>query len=92
MFLSPSGNGIKVVIKHNLKEPTLWKYLFNELEAYYLDKYNIVLDKSGKDINRMCFLPYIEKKTSIITIIVRNGSTQGYLKDKPKHQKICYLK
>ncbi len=62
MFLSPSGNGIKVVIKHNLKERTLWKYLFNELEAYYLDKYNIVLDKSGKDINRMCFLPYIEKK------------------------------
>lgn len=62
MFLSPSGNGIKIIVKHNLKEPTDWKFLFYELEAYYLDKYNIVLDKSGKDINRMCFLPYIEKK------------------------------
>jgi VirE N-terminal domain/Primase C terminal 2 (PriCT-2) len=60
MFISPSGDGIKLVLKHNLTDPLKWQYLYYELEAYYLEMFSIELDKSGKDINRMCFIPYIE--------------------------------
>ena len=60
VFTSPSGDGLKVIIKHNLKDPTQWKYLYMELESYYKQRFNIDTDQSGKDISRMCFLPYIE--------------------------------
>lgn len=59
LFLSPSIDGLKAVIKHNLTEPENWKYLYLELEAYY-KTLGLETDKSGKDINRMCFLPYSE--------------------------------
>lgn len=59
-FISPSGDGLKIVVKHNLKEPSQWQYLFFELEAYYLSRFSLQVDKSGKDISRMCFLPFID--------------------------------
>lgn len=60
LFVSPSGDGLKAVVKHNLKDPQKWQYLYFELEAYYLKMFGLQTDKSGKDISRMCFLPYIE--------------------------------
>ena len=60
LFVSPSGDGLKVVVKHSLTEPLKWQYLYFELEAYYLNTFGLETDKSGKDISRMCFLPYID--------------------------------
>lgn len=60
LFVSPSGDGLKVVVKHSLTEPLKWQYLYFELEAYYLNTFVLETDKSGKDISRMCFLPYID--------------------------------
>lgn len=69
LFVSPSGDGLKAVVKHSMSDPENWQYLYFELEAYYLLMFNGVNDKSGKqlstdpsgkDISRMCFLPYIE--------------------------------
>ena len=60
LFVSPSGDGLKVVAKHNLTDPLKWQHLYFELEAYYLNIFGLVTDKSGKDISRMCFLPFIE--------------------------------
>ena len=69
MFVSPSGDGLKAVVKHNLIDPDKWKYLYNELEAYYLQLFmletdisgkQLAADSSGKDISRMCFMPYID--------------------------------
>jgi hypothetical protein len=69
LFISPSGDGLKAVVKHNLTDPQNWQYLYQELEAYYLRMFDGITDKggkqlcpdpSGKDISRMCFLPYIE--------------------------------
>jgi len=59
LFTSPSGDGFKVVIKHNLGNPNEWKYLYQNLETYYLETFNIKTDTSGKDICRMCFIPFI---------------------------------
>ena len=60
LFISPSGDGLKVVVKHNLKDPLKWQYLYQELEEYFANKYYLVTDKSGKDISRMCYIPYID--------------------------------
>ena len=59
VFTSPSGDGLKVVIKHNLIKPDEWKNLYNEIQQYYLISYNISIDESGKDISRMCFMPHM---------------------------------
>jgi hypothetical protein len=69
LFVSPSGDGLKAVVKHDLKDPQKWQYLYFELEAYYLNTFGLFTDKSGKDISRMCFLPYIE------TLHQNNNST-----------------
>jgi hypothetical protein len=60
LFTSPSGDGLKLVVKHDLEDPLKWKYLYFEFESYYLNTFGLITDKSGKDICRMCFLPFIE--------------------------------
>ncbi len=60
LFVSPSGDGLKVVVKHDLIDPVKWQYLYFELETYYLNTFGLKTDKSGKDISRMCFLPFID--------------------------------
>lgn len=60
LFISPSADGLKLIVKHNLKDELKWNFLYQELEDSYLNRFGIVLDKSGKDISRMCYLPFIE--------------------------------
>lgn len=69
LFVSPSGDGLKVVVKHDLKDHKLWEYLYYEIEAYYLRMFNgitdiygeqLKTDKKCKDISRMCFIPYVD--------------------------------
>lgn len=61
LFVSPSNDGLKLIIKHNLSDAAKWKYLFEELQDYYFGITGINIDKSGKDINRVCYVPYIDK-------------------------------
>lgn len=60
LFVSPSNDGLKVVIRHNLTNPDEWNYLYYELETYYKNTFGITVDKACKDISRMTFLPFIE--------------------------------
>jgi len=60
LFVSPSGDGLKVVVKHSLADPQNWQYLYFELESYYKHVHHLETDKSGKDISRMCFLPHMD--------------------------------
>ena len=59
---SPSGNGWKGIIpleKEGMEGIEHNKFHFNafiQIEKYFLEKYNIQLDKSGKDISRQCYL------------------------------------
>lgn len=62
---SPSNNGFKGLIsidyqfdKSDFETDVIHKNAFNKLSIYFLEKYNIVLDKSGNDITRLCFLSY----------------------------------
>lgn len=56
-FKSPSGNGIKLIVKVN---PSVETHLeqFLSLQKYYLDEYNIVIDDACKDISRCMLLSY----------------------------------
>ena len=56
-FKSPSGNGIKLIVKIN---PSIDTHLeqFLALEKYYLDEYNIKIDSACKDIARCMLLSY----------------------------------
>ena len=96
LFVSPSGDGLKAVVKHNLTDHQNWQSLFKELEAYYLQIFDGVTDESGKqlsadpsgkDISRMCFLPYIED-------LFRNDNSVvwEYTGEYEKHTKSCTRK
>ncbi|QDO95276.1 hypothetical protein FNB79_15285 [Formosa sediminum] len=58
-FKSPSGNGIKVIVKINKSEETHLEQ-FYAFEKYYKEEYNITIDKACKDISRCMLLSYDE--------------------------------
>ena len=57
LFRSPSGDGLKWVIKIDLEQcrHTEW---FRAVANYVFKTYHIPVDPSGKDICRACFLPW----------------------------------
>lgn len=64
-WLSPSNKGFKglVSIEFKIKNEEidinqLHKYAFKKLSEYFFNQYNIILDKSGSDITRLCFLSF----------------------------------
>lgn len=56
---SPSGKGLKCLIKIN-SSIDKHKAVFNSLRLYFLENYQIIVDKSGKDISRLCFSSWDE--------------------------------
>lgn len=57
VFLSPSGNGIKVLVKISNNKNEHSK-CFKSLEIYYHKEYNLTIDPLCKDISRAMFLSY----------------------------------
>lgn len=55
VFESPSGKGLKVLVKIP-PEINLHEKHFLELEKYYLIVFQLIIDKSCKDISRLMFL------------------------------------
>ena len=57
LFTSPSGDGLKWIVKIDLSEATPQDY-FKAIANYLQHTYNIEVDQSGKDVSRACFLSY----------------------------------
>jgi uncharacterized protein (DUF2164 family) len=57
LFTSPSGDGIKWIIKIDLSKATHQDY-FKAIANYLQQTYNLEVDQSGKDVSRACFLSY----------------------------------
>jgi hypothetical protein len=55
MFISPSGDGLKVVFLTNVDEGTHQEY-FAALHGFFASRLGIEIDTSGRDIARSCFL------------------------------------
>ena len=58
VFVSPSGDGLKVVCKvsSTIKDKDSYKEVYNSLRYYINSKYGDIVDKSGSDISRLCLL------------------------------------
>ena len=56
-FISPSGNGVKVLVKCD-NDISSHKTAFNSLRDYYDKIIGVQSDKSVKDITRLCFVSY----------------------------------
>ncbi len=57
MFVSPSGNGLKVVVRIPA-EPAKHRASFLTAATYFKTSHGIDADASGKDVTRLCFLSY----------------------------------
>jgi len=60
IWKSPSGRGLKCLIRID-SDCEKHKLIFNSLQKYFLEKYNIEIDASGKDISRLCFTSWDEE-------------------------------
>ncbi|CAM3795775.1 VapE domain-containing protein [Flavobacterium gelidilacus] len=58
-FISPSGNGLKILVKIETPE-TQHKETFLKVQAHYEELLKLEIDKSGKDITRLCFYSWDE--------------------------------
>lgn len=56
-FTSPSGFGLKVLVKLKCDQKDHLA-AFLALEKHFKQNYAIVIDKSGKDISRLCYVSY----------------------------------
>ena len=57
LFRSPSGNGLKWIISIDTSQTTHSDY-FAAVANYISQTYGVIVDKSGRDISRACFLPH----------------------------------
>lgn len=58
-FISPSGNGLKILIKVSSSKAE-HKETFLAIQDHYEKLLNLEIDKSGKDITRLCFYSWDE--------------------------------
>ena len=58
-FISPSGNGLKILVKIN-SDKANHKEAFLLVQAYYESILKLDIDKSGKDVTRLCFYSWDE--------------------------------
>ena len=56
-FVSPSGNGLKIFVKVS-SDKEQHKETFLELQRYFEELLQVEIDKSGKDITRLCFMSF----------------------------------
>lgn len=60
IFVSPSGDGLKVICKTSkeISDPQSYRTVFDSLRHYINSRYGEIVDKSGSDITRLCLLCY----------------------------------
>lgn len=57
LFTSPSGHGFKCIISIDVMQHPHRKW-FETVARYLKERYNLEVDRSGKDVSRACFLPH----------------------------------
>lgn len=57
VWISPSGDGLKCLIKTELSVPD-HKNIYRSAVKYYNELYNLDIDTSGSDVARLCYVSY----------------------------------
>ncbi len=91
-FISPSGNGLKILVKIN-SDKANHKEAFLLVQAHYESILKLEIDKSGKDVTRLCFYSWDENlylnenaTTFVILSAVEMPLTEA--QPEPKSQKL----
>lgn len=58
LFTSPSGDGLKWVVPIEVSQENPHLKWFQAIGNYLADTYRLIVDPSGKDVCRACFLPF----------------------------------
>ncbi len=86
-FISPSGNGLKILVKIN-SDKANHKEVFLLVQAHYERILKLEIDKSGKDVTRLCFYSWDENlylnenaSTFVTTIDNQSESSRAQSRD-----------
>jgi hypothetical protein len=76
-FISPSGNGLKILVKTNTPK-TEHKESFLAVQDHYEKLLNLEIDKSGKDVTRLCFYSfdanlYLNENAAVFTSVPKQS-------------------
>ncbi len=90
-FVSPSGNGLKIFVKVS-SDKEQHKETFLELQRYFEELLQVEIDKSGKDITRLCFFSYdpelyMNENSETFSLNAVDGSKEK--KQNPKSE-VCH--
>ena len=60
LFISPSGDGLKVVvnIRQEIRDDSDFKGVFKSLRRFCQERLNLKPDEARKDISGLCYIPY----------------------------------
>lgn len=58
VFRSPSGDGLKVIVKTDNYDPTIYKNCYCQLEDLFLKRYGIKPDNNCEPLSQGCFASY----------------------------------
>lgn len=58
LFTSPSGDGLKWVVRIDLQRCPSHQTWFLALEQYVKERYGVAIDRQCKNVSRACFLPH----------------------------------
>jgi hypothetical protein len=93
-FISPSGNGLKLVVRaEGITTPEHHKALYELFPEYYRTKLRLQLnlDPSGKDVSRLCFVSwdadlYVNEQAEIFSVEEYTTTTE---EKKPISAPVC---
>jgi len=79
-WLSPSGNGIKLLINTDAT-PETHKFYFDFVAKYLQEKYGVNVDRSGSDICRLCYVSHdsellFKEESAVLALEVVSNNEQ----------------
>lgn len=88
-FISPSGNGLKILVKIDTPK-TEHKETFLKVQAHYESILKLEIDKSGKDITRLCFYSsdenlYLNENATIFTSEAKQSQNETIVPQTETH-------
>ncbi len=86
-FISPSGNGLKILVKIN-SDKANHKEAFLLVQAHYESILKLEIDKSGKDVTRLCFYSwdenlYLNENATVFASEVKEAVIANEVKQSP---------
>lgn len=91
-FISPSGNGLKILVKIDTPK-TEHKESFLAVQDHYEKLLNLEIDKSGKDITRLCFYSfdanlYQNENAAVFTSLAKESVIADKVGNKATHDSV----